>query len=471
MEMAGSGFKPSKASDRSPQPQPSPGQPPKCPQCNGRSVWKDGLRYLKDGRAVQRWLCRSCGYRFSEPNVKLNVRGELSELFKPGSNLAKPPMCEGNIPLKEALDDVPLSFAEDSTVHNVTSYGKSLNKLRSKFSNAEYCGGEGPPKNSASKAMALAEEKALSEKRAAGATETSKSQTADIKSKLVEFAWWMKKRGYAESTITSRVKILKTLLKRGADLYDPESVKDTIARQEGWSNGRKELAVEAYSSFLLMLGLTWEPPRYKRIEKLPFIPLESEIDQFIAGCSATKRLMVFLQLLKETGMRCGEALRLKWTDIDFVAGMVRVQPEKGGDPRAIKISSKLIAMLNTLPKTFERVFPVSYDAIRKSFDRQRKRLSMKLQNPRPLQISFHTFRHFKATMEYAKTKDILHVMRLLGHKNIKNTLIYTQLVDFKVDEYVSKVARNAEEACQLVEAGFEYVCTTPENLMIFKKRK
>jgi hypothetical protein len=62
-------------------------------------------------------------------------------------------------------------------------------------------------------------------------------------------------------------------------------------------------------------------------------------------------------------------------------------------------------------------------------------------------------------------------MRLLGHKNINNTLIYTQLVDFKTDEYVTKVAANTDEACQLIEAGFEYVCTTPENLMIFKKRK
>jgi site-specific recombinase XerD len=28
-------------------------------------------------------------------------------------------------------------------------------------------------------------------------------------------------------------------------------------------------------------------------------------------------------------------------------------------------------------------------------------------------------------MEYHRAKDILHVMQLLGHKSIKNTLIYT----------------------------------------------
>jgi len=74
-------------------------------------------------------------------------------------------------------------------------------------------------------------------------------------------------------------------------------------------------------------------------------------------------------------------------------------------------------------------------------------------------------------MEYAKTKDILHVMKILGHKSIQNTLVYTQLIDFKSDEYVCKTAENAKEAAQLVEGSFEYVCTTPEGIMLFRKRK
>jgi hypothetical protein len=74
-------------------------------------------------------------------------------------------------------------------------------------------------------------------------------------------------------------------------------------------------------------------------------------------------------------------------------------------------------------------------------------------------------------MEYNKTKDILHVMNMLGHKNITNTLKYTQLVDFKGDDYTSKATKNSEEARQLIENGFEYVCTTPEKIMLFRKRK
>jgi len=73
-------------------------------------------------------------------------------------------------------------------------------------------------------------------------------------------------------------------------------------------------------------------------------------------------------------------------------------------------------------------------------------------------------------MEYHKTKDILHVMRRLGHKRIENTLIYTSLVQFESDDFHSAVAENIDEAKKLIEAGFEYVCTH-EDRMLFRKRK
>jgi integrase len=90
--------------------------------------------------------------------------------------------------------------------------------------------------------------------------------------------------------------------------------------------------------------------------------------------------------------------------------------------------------------------------------------------PRLLQIGFHTFRHWKATMEYHRTKDILHAMQILGHRSIQNTLVYTQLVNFSDDEYTAKVAHSENETCQPIEAGFEYACDCNGN-KVFRKRK
>ena len=108
--------------------------------------------------------------------------------------------------------------------------------------------------------------------------------------------------------------------------------------------------------------------------------------------------------------------------------------------------------------------------MRRNFNRQRKQLVAKLKNLRLSQITFHTFRHWKATMEYYKTRDILHVKEILGHKSLLNTMLYTQLIAFKDDEFAARVAHLEEEACQLIESGFEYICDYGQN-KIFRKRK
>jgi hypothetical protein len=41
---------------------------------------------------------------------------------------------------------------------------------------------------------------------------------------------------------------------------------------------------------------------------------------------------------------------------------------------------------------------------------------------------------------------------------------------FKEDEWTARVAHTEEEACQLIETGFEYVCPFGAN-KLFRKRK
>jgi integrase len=299
-------------------------------------------------------------------------------------------------------------------------------------------------------------------------------QALDVKGKILEYAWWLKKNGKSDSTIEGRTKLLRILVKRGASLYNPETLKDVIAKQP-WSNGRKNNACDAYSSFLKMVGGKWESPAYQTIRKLPFIPKETEIGQLIAGCS--KRMATFLQVLKETGARCGEIWWLKWEDIDFESHTISITPEKNSNPRVAHISKTLIAMLSQAPRTYgDRVFshpnmPVDHHA--RGFCFQRKRIANKTGNPRLLKIHFHTFRYWKGTMLYHTHPDMYYVMQRLGHKSIKNTLLYVQLEEalFQGEhEYISKVAKTEKEICSLIEAGFEYV-TEFEGAKIFKKRK
>jgi len=403
-------------------------QPPKqplpiCPECGSKKVWRDGLRYL-DGDVIQRWLCRNCGYRFSE---------------KKSQDLSSNPLKTLKKPFKKLLNSSYNISNGRQVCEALTRGTKNLTEVHPQT------------------------------KWAAGAT---RQTNADVKGRILEFCWQLKKDGLSEKTIESYSERLKALWKKGASLSEPESVKEVIALQKNWNKSTKYIAVQAYNKFAKLNGIPWEPPKYKPSRKKPFIPLEKELDSLIAGCG--KKTSTLLQLLKETGMRIGEALRLEWIDVDFERNAVTINhPEKNGESRQIRVSNKLLAMLNRLKRKNNKVFGgITMNTAQSNFHVQRKNAAFKLQNPRLRQIHFHTFRHWKATIEYHRTKDILHVMQLLGHRDINTTLIYTQIVSFESNEFIPRRAKSREEEDALIKAGFELVRYDHVNReAVYRKRK
>lgn len=432
-----------------------------CPECVSERVWRDGIRKTRRGD-VQRWLCRDCGLRFSESNleipVKVHVAGKIIEVSEPGKDHMQASVFRADLALEKALDEGPLLLSEDVGSHASSPSGsvtERLNTLRFYNSSCRVCASE----TKAVKNLVKVETQ----------TETAlRESTQDIKGKIIEYLWYLKKQGYKKSTIESKVQRLKRLIRFGANLFDPEDVKMIIANDE-WKDSYKSALTSAYNSFAEMAGIEWKPPIYKPVQKLPFIPHEKEIDALISGCG--KKVATSLQLLKETGMRIGESWVLEWIDIDNENRIITCTPEKHGTPRQFKVSKNLLAMLNTLPKTGTKVFGgTSMIAHRFNFTTQRKRLAQKLQNPRLLKISFHSLRHWKATMEYHRTKDIIHVKEMLGHRRISSTMVYTHLVSFESNDYHVKTAKSLKEACELAKAGFSYF-TKIQGVQVFRKPK
>jgi integrase len=188
-----------------------------------------------------------------------------------------------------------------------------------------------------------------------------------------------------------------------------------------------------------------------------------------------KRTSIFLQTLKETGADPGEAANLEWADVNQEKRTITINhPVKGHKPRIINVSNDWIAQLGVLRKNGERIFPSLQRTYMRSFYNLRKRMARRLGNPRLKKIVFTTFRHWKATMHYHKTKDILDVMQLLGHNSLRTTLIYIDIekATFKEnnDEFTIRVTDDLQEACKFLEVGFEYV-TDMAGKKVFRKRK
>jgi len=271
--------------------------PIQCPECKSQRVWQDGTRQTRNGK-VQRHICRECGYRFSETSIHRRLYRTILRRRQPSGELKQ--NCAPIIVEKNLL------AASESQM------------------------GAG----------------------------TTKPTMVEIKGKIIEFMWYLKKEGYAESTILKRSRNLRKLVKLGANLFSPENVKEMIAEQSSWSVSTKANIVDTYTTFVRMLGLSWKPPRYKQQRSFPFIPTEAEIDALVACCG--NKTSTFIQLLKETAMRSGEAFTLEWCNIDTERRLVNLKhPEKGSFPRIFKISAKLVDMLNHLPKKSKRVFGTS----------------------------------------------------------------------------------------------------------------
>jgi len=279
--------------------------------------------------------------------------------------------------------------------------------------------------------------------------------------------------GRKPSTVKNYRKALKRLVREGANLLNPENTKEVLAKSPINPHTKKSNVVPVLNYWFDFIGVRWKPPRYSYESEIPYMPTEQEIDIMIAALG--KKTATYLQMLKDTGARCGEISRLKRTSINFQQKVVRISAEKGSNSRILPISLKAIEMLNNLPKNGEKIF-ANADHMRSSFFVQRRRIARKLINPRLLEIHFHTLRHWKATTEQHKTRNPWHVKEILGHKSIRSTEVYIHIEKqlyrngANDDEFTVKVATTPKEIAPLLETGFEYIMTK-EDLAYFRKRK
>src|SRR5271157_4258429 len=221
--------------------------------------------------------------------------------------------------------------------------------------------------------------------------------------------------GRTIGTVENYRKSLARLLREGADLFDPENTKQVLANSKIAQNNKKNVAA-ILNVWYDFIGVKWKRPRYTKQTKFELPPTEKTLDTTIAGVG--RKCAAYLQMLKETGARCGEISALTWKNIDFEQRLVNITPEKGSNPRIIKVSRKALDMINNLPKNGERLF-ANADDMRSSFFMQRRRLAKKLGDPKILEVHFHSFRIWKGTEEWHRAKDLIHVQGVLGHKNIQ----------------------------------------------------
>jgi integrase len=164
-------------------------------------------------------------------------------------------------------------------------------------------------------------------------------------------------------------------------------------------------------------------------------------------------------------------------ELDFQSNTIAINaPEKGSNTGIYNVTSELLARIQTLPRSTERIFgKASVDSITNALISARRKLAFSFCNPRLIQIHFHTLRHWKLTAYAHVVKDPFLVQMFARHKDMKSTLRYIHYAEIVYqrrdkNEWTVRAAKTVEEASELVSVGFEYV-TEVEGFKLFKKRK
>lgn len=128
----------------------------------------------------------------------------------------------------------------------------------------------------------------------------------------------------------------------------------------------------------------------------------------------------------QTGMRKSEILNLPFSCVNFTQRYIDLLKTKSGKPRQIPMSDKLFEVLNNQPKIKEYVFinPTTknrHGNINDIFPEFVKKAN--IQN-----FVFHDLRHTAATRMVESGIDLVVVKDILGHSDIKTTMIYAHPV-------------------------------------------
>jgi integrase len=295
---------------------------------------------------------------------------------------------------------------------------------------------------------------------------------------LAKYAAYLEREGYYSET--SYYDLISSLASDGADLLNPEDIKEKIAKhifkgKDGktrqWRKSTKMLACYAYDAFCKMEGLTWTKPKYKQEETELIITDEKLLDALIIY-SRSRRMTAFLQCLKETYADPGEILALEWKEIK--ENIITIaHPCKGHLTGKYKVTARLISMLNSLPKTDKRVFPTTYRAMNNCLRVLKKKVARKMHKPSVLDITFKCYRHWGGTMIAHHTNgNVLTVKKMLRHKNVLNTMKYIHTINFADSDFEETVATTPEEVRKLGKEGWQkYDEMTVNGVVMYFYRK
>jgi len=260
--------------------------------------------------------------------------------------------------------------------------------------------------------------------------------------KLNQFERWMLEKRLSENTICT-YKGVTALFLRYLQLKKTEEINALwvqrfnhdylIARNYSVSYQNQCInGIKKYAEFCDIDFQLESLDRPQKPKKLPIVLTKEEVKSILDATHNIKH-KTLLALLYSGGLRIGEALSMRVTDVDSKRGLLFVRSAKGKKDRYTLLSVKILDMLRTYYKQYK---PKKYlfegrdhDSYSNTTAREVLAQAVKRAGIFKQGITLHTLRHSFATHLLENGTDIRYIQELLGHNSPKTTMIYTHVTD------------------------------------------
>lgn len=209
-------------------------------------------------------------------------------------------------------------------------------------------------------------------------------------------------------------------------------------------------AISAFAFFYREV-LPREWPLQVRHQREPLrlpVTLSGEEVSRLLDAAATLRERAMMEIAYAGGLRLGEMLRLKVTDIDSGRMLIRVERGKGDKDRYVMLAASLLETLRAYwrhdkPRTWlfpgqggER--PLHPTLVQRAFKAAKQ--AARIEKP----VSFHSLRHSFATHLMESGVNVRTIQALLGHRSLGTTERYTHVAGTYLRETRSPLDRLRE---------------------------
>jgi integrase/recombinase XerD len=250
-------------------------------------------------------------------------------------------------------------------------------------------------------------------------------------------------RDYAQNTIRHYIRTVEEFARRfrcSPDRLGPRHIREYQAelfqkRKLSANSVKRHLAALRFF-YVKTLRRAWslaDTPYPKKTLRLPTILSREEVAQLIHA-ARTPCEHILLITLYATGARRSELTHLKVSDIDSQRMVVHIRGGKGRKDRDVMLSPKLLTALRAHWRYYHRksstwLFPSNYRKDRPIDTKTVWHACQKAAKRAGLQkrVHPHTLRHCFATHLYEAGTDLRAIQVLLGHEDLRDTLIYVHL--------------------------------------------